>query len=109
MAGQIRENPLHANPIPAVKQASQQSFGAAPISMATRVGSGGMHSYLGHFAQPKNLAAGHNNGAGKSPVKDRAHPGFAALVKSGVPAGALANASRKASPAAKRANPRLKR
>ncbi len=38
-----------------------------------------------------------------------AHPGFAALVKSGVPAGALANASRNASPAAKKANPKLKR
>lgn len=38
----------------------------------------------------------------------KAHPGFAALVKKGVPAGALANAARNASPAAKRANPRLK-
>ena len=36
------------------------------------------------------------------------HPGFAALVKKGVPAGALANAARNASPAAKKANPRLK-
>jgi len=36
-----------------------------------------------------------------------AHPGFQALVKSGVPAGALANAARRASPAAKRKNPRL--
>lgn len=37
------------------------------------------------------------------------HPGFKALVKSGVPPAALAAASRKASPAAKRKNPRLKR
>lgn len=37
------------------------------------------------------------------------HPGFKALVKSGVPAGALANASRNASAKAKKANPRLKR
>lgn len=37
------------------------------------------------------------------------HPGFKALVKSGVPAAALAAASRKASPAAKKANPRLKK
>lgn len=38
-----------------------------------------------------------------------AHPGFAALVARGVPAAALAAASRNASPAAKKANPRLKR
>lgn len=38
-----------------------------------------------------------------------AHPGFQALVKSGVPAGALANAARNASPAAKKANPNLKK
>jgi hypothetical protein len=37
------------------------------------------------------------------------HPGFKALVKSGVPPAALAAASRNASPAAKRKNPRLKR
>ncbi len=37
------------------------------------------------------------------------HPGFAALVKKGVPAGALANAARNASAAAKKKNPRLKR
>ncbi len=37
------------------------------------------------------------------------HPGFKALVASGVPAAALAAASRNASPAAKKANPRLKR
>jgi hypothetical protein len=43
--------------------------------------------------------------AGKTP----SHPGFKALVKQGVPAGALANAARNASPAAKRKNPRLKR
>lgn len=42
-------------------------------------------------------------------VKKQAHPGFQALVRAGVPAGALANAARKASPAAKRKNPRLKR
>ena len=44
---------------------------------------------------------------GSKPGGKVAHPGFAALVKSGVPAGALANASRNASPAAKKANPRL--
>jgi hypothetical protein len=37
------------------------------------------------------------------------HPGFKALVKAGVPAAALAKASREASPAAKRRNPRLKK
>ena len=37
------------------------------------------------------------------------HPGFKALVKKGVPAGALANTSRNASAAAKKKNPRLKR
>lgn len=37
------------------------------------------------------------------------HPGFKALVKRGVPPAALAEASRNASPAAKKLNPRLKR
>ena len=37
------------------------------------------------------------------------HPGFKALVKQGVPPAALAAASRGASKAAKKANPRLKR
>lgn len=37
------------------------------------------------------------------------HPGFKALVKSGVPAGALAAASRGASPAAKKRNPKLRK
>lgn len=36
-----------------------------------------------------------------------AHPGFQALVAQGVPAGALANGARNASPAAKAKNPRL--
>jgi hypothetical protein len=87
MAGSIRENPIHAAPIPAVKAATPRSFGAAPVSMATRVG-GGLHSYLGHFAQPKNLAAGHNNGAGRSPIKERA-------ARKGTKAGASANASKR--------------
>ena len=38
-----------------------------------------------------------------------AHPGFKALVKSGVPPAALAAASRNASASAKKKNPRLKR
>jgi len=38
-----------------------------------------------------------------------AHPGFKALVKQGVPPGALANAARNASAKAVAANPRLKR
>jgi hypothetical protein len=40
-------------------------------------------------------------------MASNAHPGFQALVARGVPAGALANAARKASPAAKKKNPRL--
>lgn len=47
--------------------------------------------------------------AAKKVKHTAAHPGFKALVARGVPAGALANASRNASPAAKRKNPRLKR
>ena len=39
----------------------------------------------------------------------KGHPGFAALVKKGVPPAALAAASRGASAAAKKKNPRLKR
>lgn len=42
-------------------------------------------------------------------LKNDPHPGFAALVKSGVPAGALAETSRNASPAAKKQNPNLKK
>jgi hypothetical protein len=38
-----------------------------------------------------------------------AHPGFAALVKKGVPAGALQKAAANASAAAKKKNPRLKK
>ncbi len=37
------------------------------------------------------------------------HPGFKALVRRGVPPAALAAASRNASPAAKKKNPRLTR
>jgi hypothetical protein len=37
------------------------------------------------------------------------HPGFAALVKSGVPAAALAASTRKASKSARAKNPRLNR
>jgi hypothetical protein len=46
--------------------------------------------------------------AKRTAKKTAAHPGFAALVAKGVPAGALANAARNASPQAKRANPNLK-
>jgi hypothetical protein len=42
-------------------------------------------------------------------AKSKAHPGFAALVKRGVPPAALAAASRGASAAAKKKNPRLKK
>lgn len=38
-----------------------------------------------------------------------AHLGFKALVRSGVPPAALAAASRKASPAAKKKNPKLRK
>jgi len=106
----IRENPLHSPALPGVKPPTAQTFGA-PAQMAARVKPGGMNSYLGHFAAPQNLMAGHNKGAGRSNVKEHSkdHPGFQALVRRGVPAGALANAARNASPAAKRRNPRLKR
>lgn len=46
----------------------------------------------------------------KHPIHhSKAHPGFAALVKRGVPAGALANNARHASKAAVKRNPRLLR
>jgi hypothetical protein len=54
---------IHANPDKPLSAAmpapTAATFGAAPVSMASRVG-GAMHNYLGHFAQPKNLMAGHN-------------------------------------------------
>jgi hypothetical protein len=61
------------------------------------------------------MAAKGKAGGGKSVPKAIAsarkggHPGFAALVKAGVPAGAMAKASRNASPAAKAKNPNLKK
>jgi len=48
-------------------------------------------------------------GGAKAVAARGGHPGFAALVKAGVPAAALASASRNASPAAKKKNPRLKK
>ena len=89
----IKWNPLHA-PTTMPKPAMGMKM---PGSMVQK-GLGGAH-----FANPMYIQQGHNT----KPMGK--HPGFAALVKSGVPAGALANASRKASPAAKRRNPRLKR
>jgi len=47
--------------------------------------------------------------AGKATKASDAHPGFAALVKKGVPAAALAASTRKASAKARKANPRLDR
>jgi hypothetical protein len=93
MAGiRVTMNPMHAS----MTGYKPPNMGGAPGAKAT----------LGHFATPDILEEGHNNT--KMP-HTKAHPGFAALVKRGVPAGALANASRNASPAAKKANPRLKR
>jgi hypothetical protein len=89
MAGiRVSMNPMHAS----MAAYKPPNMSGAPGAKAT----------LGHFATPDILSAGHND-------TKMAHPGFAALVKRGVPAGALANASRNASPAAKKANPRLKR
>ena len=108
----IRENPLHAPPAAPFKPPTPQTFGAAPVHMAGRVSPGGMNSYLGHFAQPKNLISGHNSGGHPKGQ----HPGFAAVEakigkEKGIrnPGAVLAAATRRASPAAKRANPRLKR
>ncbi len=92
----IRLNPLHAA-MGAFKPAGGQRM---PGQELTR-GLGGAH-----FANPSFIQQGHNTS--KMP-HSKDHPGFAALVKRGVPAGALANTSRNASPAAKKANPRLKR
>jgi hypothetical protein len=94
MAGMIRMNPLRA------------SMSAFKPAMGDKMP--GLTAGLGgsHFSQPSFIQAGHNRS--KMP-HSKAHPGFAALVKRGVPAGALANTSRNASAAAKRANPRLKR
>jgi hypothetical protein len=59
MANRIRLNPVGGQnfKMPAMPQLA--SPGGKPVSMATRVG-GQMHNYMGHFAQPKFLAAGHN-------------------------------------------------
>lgn len=57
--------------------------------------------------------AGHPPSAAEEKSEDKKgsgpHPGFKALVARGVPAGALANAARNASPAAKRKNPNLRK
>lgn len=47
------------------------------------------------------------NRAALKRLRKRKHPGFQNLVKAGVPPGALANAARHASPAAKKKNPNL--
>jgi hypothetical protein len=73
------------------------------MSMAPQKPALGIKPSMPAKGPPTFLEEGHNTG------KMGKHPGFAALVKSGVPAGALANTSRNASPAAKKANPRLKR
>ena len=95
MAGNpiIRFNPTHA-PTTMPKMAEGMKM---PGSMVMK-GLGGKH-----FANAEYIQEGHNT------KKMGAHPGFKALVKSGVPAGALANTSRHASAAAKRKNPRLNR
>ena len=92
----IRFNPTRAPTTP-----MKAGGGMKPPGEAMEKGLGGAH-----FMNPTYIQAGHNTN-GK--MKLGKHPGFAALVKSGVPAGALANASRNASPAAKKRNPRLKR
>lgn len=52
----IKLNPLGTQHAPAA--AKMPSI--APVHMADRVSMGGMHSYLGHFAQPSFMRAGHN-------------------------------------------------
>lgn len=89
MAGAIRMNPLHAA-MGAFKPAGGMKMPGQELSR----GLGGAH-----FSDPSFIQQGHNT----------AHPGFQALVRRGVPAGALANAARNASSAAKKRNPRLKR
>lgn len=102
----IRQNPTHA-PTTGLKLGAVPSIGG-PKSVASMV-KGPLYAHLGHFAQPGNLARGHNSNG---------HPGFekvqAKIAKSeGVSkdrAGAiLAASSRNASAAAKRRNPRLRR
>lgn len=63
----IKLNPLGgmgAKP-PALKMPGSQ-----PVHMASRVGMGGLHSYLGHFAQGEFLRAGHNT-SGRLTASDR--------------------------------------
>lgn len=92
----ITLNPLHAS-----MAAFKPAMGAKMPGEQTQHALGGAH-----FANPTFINAGHNTS--KMPHSAK-HPGFKALVNRGVPAGALANAARNASPAAKKANPRLKR
>lgn len=96
MAGQIHLNPLHA-----AMGAFKPAMGAKMPGQTLTRGLGGAH-----FANPTFIQQGHNT---SNIPHSKSHPGFQALVKRGVPAGALANAARNASPSAKRANPRLKR
>jgi hypothetical protein len=56
MAERIRLNPVGGN-----MAAPKMPAPMAPVHMAARIpGAVGMHSYLGHFATPTNLRAGHN-------------------------------------------------
>jgi hypothetical protein len=61
MAERIRLNPLGGTGFQAPKTPQLPMPGAQPVHMASRVpGAVGLHSYLGHFATPTNLRAGHN-------------------------------------------------
>ncbi len=105
MAASIRLNPLHA-PTNPFKQAMGQKLPGEQL----QAGLGGAH-----FARPQFINMGHNRGPG--PGDDgKAHPGFKAVAArigahEGIrnPGAVLAAATRRASPAAKKANPRLKR
>lgn len=107
----ISENPLHAPAPPAIKPP-----GITPVHMATRVSPGGMHSYLGHFAQPAVLKAGHNTSGhyntetkhtGSFHGKSNAlgHGGRAAQLKArGVPGAVIGAMARRAHAAPGQAN-----
>lgn len=80
-----------------------------PVNVSDRVGTGGLHSYLGHFSNPSFLRAGHNTSGhlntgpirktGKFHGKSNAlgHGGRAAQLKArGVPGGVIGELARKA-------------
>lgn len=105
---------IRMNPLRSAMPNVQMGKSAMPIGRSA--GISGPTGYMGHFAKPSVIRAGHNTSGSYSKGHSAKHPGFKAVAakigkEKGIrnPGAVLASATRKASPAAKKANPRLNR